>query len=166
MNSVSKSYCMTGWRIGFAAGPAELIAAMESVQSHSTSCPNPVPQWAAVAALKGDQQYVETLRAEMDVRRRMAVSGFGILPGISCMLPQGWVGSCRTRYCSRDQKAVVSGRDDGLCLVIGGGTPVKRILVVSSSSGESWYSVLCLMSARLRFALGIQLAHYGLVSCR
>jgi aspartate aminotransferase len=89
VNSVSKTYCMTGWRIGFAAGPHELIAAMESMQSHSAGCPNAVAQWAAVAALTGGGSEVEVLRRELDDRRRMVMSAIQEMPGLTCFLPQG-----------------------------------------------------------------------------
>ncbi|OFV83021.1 MAG: hypothetical protein A2W26_11315 [Acidobacteria bacterium RBG_16_64_8] len=89
VNAVSKRYCMTGWRLGFAAGPQELIAAMERVQSHTTSCPNGVAQRAATAALTGDQQAVVALRHELDARRRAMVGGLRGLPGLQCWPIQG-----------------------------------------------------------------------------
>jgi len=76
VNALSKTYCMTGWRVGFAAGPRDLVAAMEQVQRHSTSCPNAIAQWAAVAALEGDQACVASLREQMEVRRLLAVAAF------------------------------------------------------------------------------------------
>lgn len=89
VNAVSKTYCMTGWRLGFASGPRELVAAMERIQSHSTSCPNVVTQWAAVAALTGDQSSISRLRAELDARRRLAVSALQAMPGLECTMPEG-----------------------------------------------------------------------------
>jgi aspartate aminotransferase len=89
VNAVSKSYCMTGWRLGFAAGPAELIAAMQRMQSHITSAPNSIAQWAAVAALTGDQSDVGALNLELAKRRRFVVDALRELPGIECFIPQG-----------------------------------------------------------------------------
>jgi aspartate aminotransferase len=89
VNTCSKSYAMTGWRIGFAAGPRELIAAMTDVQSQVTSNPSSVAQWAAVEALGGSQDEVARMAAEFDRRRRLIVQGLTALPGISCVTPKG-----------------------------------------------------------------------------
>ncbi|HHW14993.1 MAG TPA: pyridoxal phosphate-dependent aminotransferase [Firmicutes bacterium] len=89
INGVSKTYAMTGWRIGYAAGPAPVIRAMETLQSHSTSNPNAIAQAAAVAALTGPQDPVEAMRAEFDARRRLMVEGLNALPGVSCRRPSG-----------------------------------------------------------------------------
>ncbi|OLD39128.1 MAG: aspartate aminotransferase [Candidatus Rokubacteria bacterium 13_1_40CM_2_68_8] len=89
VNTCSKSYAMTGWRIGFAAGPRELIAAMTDVQSQVTSNPSSVAQWAAVEALGGPQDEVARMAAEFDRRRRLIVQGLTALPGVSCVTPKG-----------------------------------------------------------------------------
>jgi aspartate aminotransferase len=89
VDAVSKSYCMTGWRLGFAAGPRDLIAAMERVQSYSTSCPNVIAQWATIAALEGDQSCVDLLRDELDGRRRLAVSLVRGIAGVDVAAPSG-----------------------------------------------------------------------------
>lgn len=89
VNAVSKAYSMTGWRLGFAGGPAEVISAMEQVQSHVTSCANAIAQWAAVAALNGDQGWVETLRSELDARRRRVLTALAAAPGFDYIAPQG-----------------------------------------------------------------------------
>lgn len=89
VNAVSKSYSMTGWRLGFATGPVELIAAMQRMQSHVTSAPNTIAQWAALAALTGDQQDVQLLQGELAARRRFVLDELRGLPGIDYVAPQG-----------------------------------------------------------------------------
>ena len=89
VNTCSKAYAMTGWRIGFAAGPRELIRAMTDVQSQVTSNPSSIAQWAAVEALAGPQDEVAKMAAEFDRRRRLIVQGLNALPGIRCVMPKG-----------------------------------------------------------------------------
>ena len=88
-NGVSKAYAMTGWRIGYAAGPEALIRAMGKVQSQSTSNPCSVSQWAAVAALNGPQDYVTSSRAIFERRRDLVVAGLNDCAGIVCPVPEG-----------------------------------------------------------------------------
>lgn len=89
VGGVSKTYSMTGWRIGYAAGPKNVIDAMIKLQSHSTSNPTSISQYAALAALTGDQQPVATMRAEFHRRRDRLVEGLNRLPGLRCTVPQG-----------------------------------------------------------------------------
>ena len=89
VNTCSKAYAMTGWRIGFAAGPRELIAAMTDIQSQVTSNPSSIAQWAAVEALIGPQDEVAKMASEFDRRRRLIVQGLNALPGVSCVMPRG-----------------------------------------------------------------------------
>ena len=89
MNGASKAYAMTGWRIGYAAGPQALIKAMAKLQSQSTSNPSSISQYAALAALTGPQDYLETSRAAFQRRRDMVVAGLNDCPGITCPTPQG-----------------------------------------------------------------------------
>jgi aspartate aminotransferase len=89
VNTCSKAYAMTGWRIGYAAGPRELIRAMTDVQSQVTSNPSSVAQWAAVEALSGPQDDVAKMAREFDRRRRLIVGGLNALPDISCVMPKG-----------------------------------------------------------------------------
>ena len=89
VNTCSKAYAMTGWRIGFAAGPRELIAAMTDIQSQVTSNPSSIAQWAAVEALIGPQDDVAKMAGEFDRRRRLIVQGLNALPGVSCVMPRG-----------------------------------------------------------------------------
>lgn len=89
VNGVSKAYAMTGWRIGYAAGPKELIGAMRKVQSQSTSNPCSVSQWAAVEALNGPQDYIEMSRPVFEGRRDLVVEMLNAAEGISCPTPDG-----------------------------------------------------------------------------
>jgi aspartate aminotransferase len=89
VNTCSKAYAMTGWRIGYAAGPRELIRAMTDVQSQVTSNPSSIAQWAAVEALTGPQDEVAAMAAEFDRRRRIIVAGLNALPGVRCVMPKG-----------------------------------------------------------------------------
>ncbi len=89
VNGVSKAYAMTGWRIGYGAGPRPLIAAMAVVQSQSTSCPSSVSQAAAVEALTGPQAIVAERTAAFQARRDLVVDGLNAIPGLSCRRPEG-----------------------------------------------------------------------------
>lgn len=89
VNGVSKAYAMTGWRIGYAGGPAELIRAMGTIQSQSTSNPCSISQHAAVAALDGPQDYIDESRAVFQRRRDLVVSGLNKCAGIDCPTPEG-----------------------------------------------------------------------------
>jgi aspartate aminotransferase len=88
-NGVSKTYAMTGWRIGYAAGPADLIAAINKLQSQSSSCPSSISQAAAVAALSGDQTFVHDTVAVYQARRDRTVKLLNDIPGLSCRAPSG-----------------------------------------------------------------------------
>ncbi len=89
VNGLSKSHAMTGWRLGYAAGPADVIKAMTNIQSQSTSNPNSMTQKAAVEALKGPQEFIATMRAEFDKRRKFIVGELNTIPGMSCIMPNG-----------------------------------------------------------------------------
>ena len=89
LNGVSKAYAMTGWRIGYAAGPEKLIKAMKKVQSQSTSNPTSISQKAAVAALNGDQSVLEPMIEAFKRRHDLVVEGLNAIPGISCLPADG-----------------------------------------------------------------------------
>jgi aspartate aminotransferase len=89
MNGVSKAYSMTGWRIGYCGGPAELIEAMENVQSHSTSNPASISQYAAEAALTGDQSCIDPMVAAFKERGKFVAEGMNRIPGVKCLAPAG-----------------------------------------------------------------------------
>jgi aspartate aminotransferase len=89
VNGVSKTYAMTGWRIGYVAGPREVIAGMTKIQSQSTSNPNSIAQKASVAALRGPQACVQEMVQAFDERRRYLVDRLNAMPGIHCNMPKG-----------------------------------------------------------------------------
>jgi aspartate aminotransferase len=89
MNGVSKAYAMTGWRIGYAAGPRELIGGIAKIQSQSTSNPCSISQWAAVAALNGPQDFLGTNAAMFQRRRDLVVAGLSAAEGVTCPVPEG-----------------------------------------------------------------------------
>lgn len=89
MNGVSKAYCMTGWRIGYAGGPESLIKAMSKLQSQSTSNPSSVSQWAAVEGLNGPQDFIPKHNKVFKERRDLVVSMLNQANGISCITPEG-----------------------------------------------------------------------------
>jgi aspartate aminotransferase len=89
VNGVSKSYAMTGWRIGYAAGPAPLIQAMSSIQSQSTSNPTSISQKAAIAAVRSGAGFVTEMVTAFDQRRRAMADGLQRISGISCSTPKG-----------------------------------------------------------------------------
>ena len=89
VNGVSKSYAMTGWRIGYVAGDKTIIGAMSNLQDHSTSNPVSISQRAALAALTGPQDEVKVMAAEFEKRRNYMVDRLNKIPGISCLLPPG-----------------------------------------------------------------------------
>ena len=88
-NGVSKAYAMTGWRIGFAGGPEELIKSMRKVQSQSTSNPCTISQWAALAALNGSKNFISENNEKFVRRRNLVVENLNMIEGISCPVPEG-----------------------------------------------------------------------------
>ncbi|WP_372674843.1 pyridoxal phosphate-dependent aminotransferase [Aquicoccus sp.] len=88
-NGVSKAYAMTGWRIGYAAGPKELIGAMRKIQSQSTSNPCSISQWAAVEALNGSHDFIAANNATFKRRRDLVVSMLSQIDGMTCPTPEG-----------------------------------------------------------------------------
>jgi aspartate aminotransferase len=89
MNGVSKAYAMTGWRIGYAAGPEQLIKAMDFVQGQQTSGASSISQWAAVAALDGTQEHLARFKAAFQERRDLVVSMLNQTSGLKCPTPEG-----------------------------------------------------------------------------
>ncbi len=89
MNGVSKSYAMTGWRIGYAAGPKEIISAIRKIQSQSTSNPSSISQAAAVEALNGKQDFIKKRAKSFKERRDFVVKSLNNIDGISCLKPNG-----------------------------------------------------------------------------
>ena len=89
VNGVSKAYCMTGWRIGYAGGPRELISAMATIQSQSTSNPCSISQWAAIEALTGPQEFIVEHNKTFKERRDLVVAMLNQASGITCHRPEG-----------------------------------------------------------------------------
>ena len=89
MNRVSKSYSMTGWRIGYAAGPKEIIKAISKIQSQSTSNPSSISQAAAVEALNGTQDFIKIRSDSFKERRDFVVDSLNNIQGLSCLRPEG-----------------------------------------------------------------------------
>jgi len=89
INGVSKSYAMTGWRIGFAVGPTDVIKAMSNYQGHTTTSPNSPAQYASIEALSNSEEFVEAMRKEFDKRRKYIVERLNAMDGINCFMPKG-----------------------------------------------------------------------------
>ncbi|WP_208541506.1 MULTISPECIES: pyridoxal phosphate-dependent aminotransferase [Bartonella] len=89
MNGVSKAYSMTGWRIGYAGGPQELIKAMDTIQGQQTSATSSISQWAAVEALNGPQDFIIQNKSVFQARRDLVVAMLNQAPGINCPTPEG-----------------------------------------------------------------------------
>ena len=89
VNGVSKSYAMTGWRIGYTASNAQIAKVMSNYLSHSTSAPSSVSQWAAVEALEGPQEGIRAMRDEFALRRNYIVERMNKIDGVSCLNPEG-----------------------------------------------------------------------------
>jgi len=89
VNGVSKSHSMTGWRIGYAAGPKDVITAMANIQSQSTSNPTSISQKAALEALRGPQDFIAMMNIEFDKRRKYMVDRLNKMPGVTCLMPVG-----------------------------------------------------------------------------
>ncbi|MGC4047392.1 MAG: pyridoxal phosphate-dependent aminotransferase [Armatimonas sp.] len=89
VNGMSKAYSMTGWRLGYVAGDATVIGAMNRIQDQSTSNPTSIAQWAGVAALNGPQEFLKDWVAEFDTRRKAITLGLEAIEGITCRLPEG-----------------------------------------------------------------------------
>lgn len=89
VNGFSKAYSMTGWRLGYTAAPRELADAIDTIQSHTTSAPATFAQWAAIAALQGDQQVIDDMRQEFDLRRGYMMGRFSKISNVSIVEPKG-----------------------------------------------------------------------------
>jgi aspartate aminotransferase len=89
INGVSKAYAMTGWRLGYAAGPKSLTKVLNKMQSQSTTCPSSISQIASAAALNGPQDFVTTAVAEYKARGALVASGFAAIPGLDVRAPEG-----------------------------------------------------------------------------
>lgn len=107
VNGLSKSYAMTGWRIGYCAGPMDVIRAMGNFQSQATSNPNSIAQHAGVTALTADQKCVKEMATEFERRRNYMVEHIGWIPGLSCKKPAG------AFYVMMNMKALIGRKYEG-----------------------------------------------------
>src|SRR5690606_8401813 len=89
INGMSKTYAMTGWRIGYAAAKEEVIAVMKNIQSHSTSNANSIAQYASIAALECAEQTINDAVDMFNTRRKILVEQINNIPGLSCIVPKG-----------------------------------------------------------------------------
>lgn len=114
VNGVSKSYAMTGWRIGYAAANAEISRVMGNYLSHSTGAPSTISQWAAVEALSGPQDTIEEMRRVFEERRNYLVERMNAIDGVSCIMPDGafYVMMNMERLVGRTLGGRVIGNDD------------------------------------------------------
>jgi aspartate aminotransferase len=139
VNGLSKSYAMTGWRIGFAAGPKEIIKAMTNIQSQSTSNPTSIAQKAAIEALTGPQDFINTMVSEFDRRRRFLISELNAIPGVSCLAPTGafyvFPNTSKLYGKSNGNRAISSSKDFGLYLL----EEAKVALVHGEAFGDDNY---------------------------
>jgi aspartate aminotransferase len=89
VNTCSKAYAMTGWRLGYAAGPKAIVKAMTDIQSQVTSNPTSIAQWAGIEALTGPQDEIAKMVGEFDRRRRFIVDALNAIPGVTSVMPKG-----------------------------------------------------------------------------
>jgi aspartate aminotransferase len=118
VNGLSKAFAMTGWRVGYGAGPKALIAAIAVVQSQSTSCPSSISQAAAIAALDGPQDFLAERAASFQMRRDLVVAAVNAIPGLSCRAPEGafyLYASCAGVIGKRTPKGETLGSDLEFC---------------------------------------------------
>ncbi len=149
VNGVSKAYSMTGWRIGYAAGPAALIAGMKKIQSQSTSNPNSIAQVAAQAALEGDQSCVQDMVKEFKARHDYVVGALNDLPGIQCHQGHG------TFYAFADCSEAIanlSGIEDDLAFA-------EHLLAKTGIAAVPGSAFGCPGCLRLSFAVSMEVLH-------
>jgi aspartate aminotransferase len=139
VNGVSKSYAMTGWRIGYAAGQREIIKAMTNIQSQSTSNPNSIAQKAAIEAMRGPQDFIAMMLAEFDRRRKFLIKELNSIPGMSCLTPTGafyaFPNTSKLYGKSTGDRAIVSSSDLALYLL----EEAKVALVHGEAFGDDNY---------------------------
>jgi aspartate/methionine/tyrosine aminotransferase len=144
INGVAKTYSMTGWRVGWMVGPADIIEAANSHQSHATGNVNNVAQHAALAALRGPQETVQEMRQAFDSRRKLMFEMVSDMPGVRCVEPQGAfyvfpdvTGAMKGRWESTDELATVILEEAGVALVAGESFGAPGHLRLSYATGEA-----------------------------
>jgi aspartate aminotransferase len=156
LNGVSKTYCMTGWRIGYGAGPEALIKAMGSLQSQSTTNASAISQWAAVEALNGPQDFIKRNNAVFKKRRDLVVSMLNQAKGLKCPTPEGAFyvyPSCAGLIGKKTEKGVVIDNDDtfakqllnetGVALVNGAAFGTSPAFRISYATAETVLEDAC-----------------------
>jgi aspartate aminotransferase len=149
LHGVSKAYAMTGWRIGFCAGPEELIAAMSKIQSQSTSSPSSISQAAAVAALAGDQGCIAPMLAAFRQRHDFLVDRLGAIPGVEIIPGDG------TFYAFPDCRGLIE-RLDGVADDVALASHILDETGVALVPGSAFGAPGCL---RLSFATSLDALH-------
>jgi aspartate/methionine/tyrosine aminotransferase len=144
VNGVAKTYSMTGWRVGWMVGPADIVEAANSHQSHATGNVDNVAQQAALAALRGPQDTVEQMREAFDSRRKLMFSLVSDIPGVACVEPQGAFyvfpdvrRALDGRWASTDELATVILEEAGVALVPGESFGAPGHLRLSYATGEA-----------------------------
>jgi aspartate/methionine/tyrosine aminotransferase len=144
VNGVAKSYSMTGWRVGWMVGPADIVEAANSHQSHVTGNVDNVAQHAALAALRGPQDTVEEMRRAFDSRRKLMYGLVSDIPGVRCVEPQGAfyvfpevTDALEGRWASTDELATVILEEAGVALVPGESFGTPGFLRLSYAVGET-----------------------------
>ena len=120
-NGMSKSFCMTGWRLGYGGGPKKLIDAMSKLQSQSTFHPSTISQYAAIAGLNGSRDFITDQKKSYEERRNITVSYLNNIDGITCNTPEGSFyafPSCKDLYGKRTPNGEILKNDIDVCAYI------------------------------------------------
>ena len=156
VNGLSKAYAMTGWRIGYAAGPKEIIKAMTNIQSQSTSNPTSIAQKASVEALTGPQDFINTMLTEFDMRRKFLINELNSIPGMSCLTPTGafyaFPNTSRIYGKSIDNRKISSSSDLALYLL----EKAKVALVHGEAFGDDNYIRLSYATSITEIKKGVE----------
>jgi aspartate aminotransferase len=124
VNGFSKAYAMTGWRLGYVAGPKPIMSEMIKAQQHTVGCAGSFVQRGAIAALRSEQAFVTSMVEEFAARRRLVVDGLNALPGVSCAPPDG-EGHVRLSYAT--SQAVITEALDRMASALASGRPVSAV---------------------------------------
>jgi aspartate aminotransferase len=167
MNGVSKAYAMTGWRIGYAAGPLQLIKAMDMIQGQQTSGACTIAQWASVEALNGPQDFVAKNKAVFQNRRDLVVSMLNQARGIACPVPEGAFyvyPSCAALIGKKAPSGKVIGTDEdfvtelleteGVAVVHGSAFGLGPNFRISYATSEQQLEEACIRIQRFAGSLG------------
>ena len=167
VNGVSKSYAMTGWRIGYAAGPVALIKAMGKIQSQSTSNPCSISQYATVEALNGSQEFIEPNKALFQRRRDLVVGMLNKAPGVNCPTPEGAfyvypdISGCIGKTSAKgakitDDEAFASAllEEEGVAVVFGAAFGLSPNFRVSYATSDAQLTEAC--TRIIRFCEGLK----------